>query len=145
MVGLFFFCSIPASYSDVVFEGSYPQNSLLSNTHHWGQCYQANVLPKKKKTAARAALKRKKQHEHSLSQTQSQVSQLEQQIYSIESANINYETLKAMESAGKAMKAIRGGITMEKVDSTMYVYHFLLCSCKTLPPQPHSSRSNKNN
>ncbi|KAI9778456.1 MAG: ESCRT-III subunit protein snf7 [Geoglossum umbratile] len=71
------------------------------------------------KNAARAALKRKKQHEHSLNQTQAQVSQLEQQIYSIESANINYETLKAMENAGKAMKAIHGGMTMEKVDSTL--------------------------
>ncbi|KAI9769231.1 MAG: ESCRT-III subunit protein snf7 [Geoglossum simile] len=71
------------------------------------------------KNAARTALRRKKQHEHSLSQTQSQASQLEQQIYSIESANINYETLKAMENAGKAMKAIHGGMTMEKVDSTL--------------------------
>jgi len=71
------------------------------------------------KNAARAALKRKKQHEHSFNQTQSQIAQLEQQIYSIESANINYETLKAMENAGKAMKAIHGGLTMEKVDSTM--------------------------
>ncbi|KAH0536735.1 ESCRT-III subunit protein snf7 [Glutinoglossum americanum] len=71
------------------------------------------------KNAARAALKRKKQHEHSFNQTQSQIAQLEQQIYSIESANINYETLKAMENAGKAMKAIHGGMTMEKVDSTL--------------------------
>ena len=46
---------------------------------------------------------------------------LEQQIYSIESANINQETLVAMKNAGEAMKRIHGKMTMEDVDSTMYV------------------------
>jgi len=46
---------------------------------------------------------------------------LEQQIYSIESANINQETLVAMKNAGKAMKEIHGKMTMEDVDTTMYV------------------------
>lgn len=49
---------------------------------------------------------------------------LEQQIYSIESANINQETLVAMKNAGKAMKEIHGKITMEDVDTTMYVHSF---------------------
>ncbi|KAG7009241.1 hypothetical protein G7Y79_00003g011090 [Physcia stellaris] len=71
------------------------------------------------KTAARNALKRKKQHEHSLEQTNGQISMLEQQIYSIESANINQETLVAMKNAGKAMKEIHGKMTMEDVDVTM--------------------------
>ena len=71
--------------------------------------------------AARNALKRKKQHEHSLEQTSGQISMLEQQIYSIESANINQETLVAMKNAGKAMKEIHGKMTMEDVDVTMYV------------------------
>ena len=71
--------------------------------------------------AARAALKRKKQHEHSLDQTTAQIATLEQQIYSIEAANINQETLKAMQKAGKAMKEIHGGLTIDKVDETMYV------------------------
>jgi len=71
------------------------------------------------KNAARAALKRKKQHEHSLEQTTAQISTLEQQIYSIEAANINQETLKAMRTAGDAMKQIHGGLTMDKVDQTM--------------------------
>ena len=44
---------------------------------------------------------------------------LEQQIYSIESANINQETLVAMKNAGAAMKQIHGKMTMEDVDSTM--------------------------
>lgn len=46
---------------------------------------------------------------------------LEQQIYSIESANINQETLVAMKNAGAAMKQIHGKMTMEDVDTTMYV------------------------
>ena len=71
--------------------------------------------------AARNALKRKKQHEHSLEQTSGQISMLEQQIYSIESANINQETLVAMKNAGKAMKEIHGKMTMEDVDVTMCV------------------------
>lgn len=70
---------------------------------------------------ARNALKRKKQHEHSLEQTNGQISMLEQQIYSIESANINQETLVAMKNAGAAMKQIHGKMTMEDVDVTMYV------------------------
>lgn len=71
------------------------------------------------KNAARAALKRKKQHEHTLEQTTAQIATLEQQIYSIEAANINQETLKAMQQAGKAMKQIHGGLTIDKVDQTM--------------------------
>lgn len=72
--------------------------------------------------AARNALKRKKQHEHSLEQTNGQISMLEQQIYSIESANINQETLVAMKNAGAAMKQIHGKMTMEDVDVTMFVF-----------------------
>lgn len=51
---------------------------------------------------------------------------LEQQIYSIESANINQETLAAMKNAGQVMKTIHGKTTMEDVDVTMYVsYHVI--------------------
>ena len=46
---------------------------------------------------------------------------LENQIYSIESANINQETLNAMKNAGKAMKDIHGNLTIDKVDQIMYV------------------------
>ena len=91
--------------------------------------------------AARNALKRKKQHEHSLEQTNGQINMLEQQIYSIESANINQETLVAMKNAGAAMKQIHGKMTMEDVDVTMYVIRiylrkqqwiFLLCLGPTI-------------
>lgn len=47
--------------------------------------------------------------------------QLEQQVYSIEAANINYETLQAMKQAGSAMEQIHGGMNIEQVDDTMYV------------------------
>lgn len=46
---------------------------------------------------------------------------LEQQIYSIESANINKETLDAMKNAGAAMKQIHAGLTIDKVDNVMSV------------------------
>lgn len=72
-------------------------------------------------TAAKAALRRKKVHERSLEQTTAQIAQVEQQIYSIEAANINQETLNAMKNAGNAMKQIHGGLTIDKVDATMYV------------------------
>src|SRR5436190_15906490 len=77
--------------------------------------------------AAKAALRRKKAHERSLEQTRAQVMQIEQQIYSIEAANINQETLNAMKNAGSAMKLIHSGLTIEKVDATMYVWNILTC------------------
>jgi charged multivesicular body protein 4 len=78
------------------------------------------------KIAARAALRRKKQHEHTLEQTTAQISTLEQQIYSIEAANINRETLAAMERAGEAMQQIHGKLNIDKVDETMYGHFNLL-------------------
>ncbi|KAI0394269.1 vacuolar-sorting protein SNF7 [Xylariaceae sp. FL0594] len=71
------------------------------------------------KNAALAALKRKKLHEHSLSQTLASIQTLEQQINAIESANINKETLAAMQRAGEAMKQIHGKLTVDKVDEVM--------------------------
>jgi len=71
------------------------------------------------KAAAKAALRRKKQFEHSLEQTSAQIMTLEREIYSIETANINKETLDAMSNAGKAMKQIHAGLTIDKVDNVM--------------------------
>ena len=51
---------------------------------------------------------------------------LEQQISSIESANINQETLVAMKNAGKAMQKIHGKMKMEDVDVTMYAFSAFL-------------------
>ena len=68
---------------------------------------------------AKAALRRKKAFEHQLEQTQAQMLTVEREISSIETANINKETLDAMKNAQQAMKKIHGGLTIEKVDQTM--------------------------
>lgn len=71
------------------------------------------------KTAAKAALRRKKVHEHNLEQTLNHIGTIEQQMNSIESANINQETFLAMKRATEAMKHIHGNLTPSKVDETM--------------------------
>ena len=78
-------------------------------------------------TAAKAALRRKKQYEHTLEQTSAQMMTVEREIASIETANINKETLDAMKNASAAMKHIHKGLTVDKVDQTMCVevLHFL--------------------
>ena len=47
---------------------------------------------------------------------------LENQIYSIESANINQETLTAIKNASDSIKRIHGNLTIDKVDQIMYVH-----------------------
>lgn len=71
--------------------------------------------------AAKAALRKKKQLEGTLEQTSAQIMNLEGQISSIETANINKETLDALKNASTALKGIHGGMTIDKVDATMYV------------------------
>jgi len=91
--------------------------------HLEGQMAEQDAIARKNittnKTAAKAALRRKKLHERTLEQTSAQIAQVEQQIYSIEAANINQETLNAMKNAGQAMKQIHGNLTIDKVDQTM--------------------------
>jgi hypothetical protein len=98
-------------------------------------------------TVAKAALRRKKMHEKNLEQTQNQIIQLEQHVYSIEAANINQETLSAMDQAGKAMQRMHDGLTMDKVDNMMYVFFYkkkLLNIVKTNTPQG-TNYGNSNN
>lgn len=80
-------------------------------------------------TAAKGALRRKKNFEHQLEQTSAQILTIEREISSIETANINKETLDAMKNASAAMKHIHGGLTVDKVDQTMLV---------SRPPSPIS-------
>jgi len=68
---------------------------------------------------AKAALRRKKNYEHQLEQTSAQMLTVEREISSIETANINKETLDAMKNAQRAMVNIHGGLTIDKVDQTM--------------------------
>ncbi|CAN9418169.1 unnamed protein product [Alternaria alternata] len=63
------------------------------------------------------ALARK--HVSTNKQGNSQIMTLEREIYSIETANINKETLDAMKNAGTAMKQIHAGLTIDKVDNVM--------------------------
>ncbi|MCJ1357660.1 MAG: ESCRT-III subunit protein snf7 [Icmadophila ericetorum] len=97
---------MPTSNEPILQAQARPRGHIL-------QVRQAQIEP------ARTALKRKKAHEHSLEQTSAQISMLENQIYSIESANINQETLLAMKNASQAMKNIHGGLTIDKVDQIM--------------------------
>jgi len=71
------------------------------------------------KGVAKAALRRKKAFEHQLEQTSAQMMTVEREIGSIESANINKETLDAMKNASNAIKQIHGGLTVDQVDQTM--------------------------
>lgn len=71
------------------------------------------------KAIAKAALRRKKAFEHQLEQTSAQMMTVEREIGSIESANINKETLDAMKNASNAIKQIHGGLTVDQVDQTM--------------------------
>ncbi|SPQ22033.1 7cc7f3e1-88ff-4362-aeff-ce090661a3de [Thermothielavioides terrestris] len=71
------------------------------------------------KAAAKAALRRKKIHEHNLEQTLNHIGTIESQMNAIESANINQETFMAMQRASEAMKSIHGKLTPAKVDETM--------------------------
>jgi charged multivesicular body protein 4A/B len=96
--------------------GSYPRKALSTRRQNCRCRLAVLTIP----TAAKNALRRKKVHERSLEQTAAQIAQVEQQIYSIEAANINQETLNAMKNAGAAMKQIHGGLTIDKVDATMY-------------------------
>lgn len=71
------------------------------------------------KTAARAALKRKKTYETEVEKIQGQMASLETQLNALENANLNSETMKAMHEGAKAMKQIHGNMNIDKVDSTM--------------------------
>lgn len=71
------------------------------------------------KNAALTALRRKKIHETHLASTVAQINTIEQQMHSIETANLNFETLKVMQSASDAMKKIHNGMNLDKVDMTM--------------------------
>jgi len=71
------------------------------------------------KQIARAAILRKKAHEKSLLNTQNQITTLEQQIHTLEAATLNFETLRVMKDAGQAMKAVHGGMDIDKVEETM--------------------------
>jgi charged multivesicular body protein 4 len=71
------------------------------------------------KTAATAALRRKMASEAELDRCAGTRMQLELQVNTLESANLNAETMAAMKKAADVLKVIHGGMTMDKVDATM--------------------------
>lgn len=71
------------------------------------------------RVVAKAALKRKKMHENNLEKIQGQVASLQNNLDALENANLNAETMKAMQQGAKAMKQIHGNMNLDKVDQTM--------------------------
>lgn len=71
------------------------------------------------KTAATAALRRKKLHEAELEKLYGQRMTLETQLNAIENANLNAETMAAMKQGAQALRDIHGNLTIDKVDATM--------------------------
>lgn len=71
------------------------------------------------KAVATQALRRKKANESEMDRLAGQRLQLELQINTLESANLNAETMAAIKKASDVLASIHGNMTMDKVDSTM--------------------------
>ncbi|KAJ6599116.1 vacuolar-sorting protein SNF7 [Mycena vulgaris] len=71
------------------------------------------------KPLATSALKRKRANETQLEQLRGQQMQLEMQINTLESANLNAETMSAMKKAAEVLQKINLGMSVAKVDETM--------------------------
>ncbi|KAG8218707.1 Snf7-domain-containing protein [Butyriboletus roseoflavus] len=71
------------------------------------------------KAAATQALRRKKQSEAEMERLNGQRLQLELQINTLESANLNLETMQAMKKASDVLGQIHGHMTLSDVDATM--------------------------
>ncbi|KAI0321802.1 Snf7-domain-containing protein [Amylostereum chailletii] len=71
------------------------------------------------KAVATAALRRKKMLETELDRLAGTRLQLEMQVNTLESANLNAETMAAMKKGSEALKHIHGKLDMDKVDATM--------------------------
>ncbi|KAJ1667610.1 ESCRT-III subunit protein snf7 [Coemansia sp. RSA 1813] len=73
----------------------------------------------KNKKAALAALKRKRLLEAQIEKISGSRMTLEAQAMTIEAANVNLETMKAMQRGADAMKGIHKDLNVDKVDDTM--------------------------
>ncbi|EEB06204.1 vacuolar sorting protein Vps32 [Schizosaccharomyces japonicus yFS275] len=87
------------------------------------QIEQQNEIARKNATAnkrlALTALKRKKMYEAELAKIEGSRNNIEQQLYTIQNANLNFETLQAMRQGADAMKKIQKGMDADKVDQIM--------------------------
>lgn len=71
------------------------------------------------KSVATMALKRKKAHENELERISGTRLQLEMQVNTLESANLNAETLAVMKKGADALRVIHGNLDADKVADTM--------------------------
>ncbi|KZT29331.1 Snf7-domain-containing protein [Neolentinus lepideus HHB14362 ss-1] len=71
------------------------------------------------KNVAKQALIRKRAHETELDKLAGTRLQLESQVNTLESANLNAETMAAMKKGADVLKTIHGNMTMDKVDATI--------------------------
>ncbi|KAJ8593300.1 Snf7-domain-containing protein [Rhizopogon salebrosus TDB-379] len=71
------------------------------------------------KAVATQALRRKKASEADMDRLAGQRLQLELQINTLESANMNAETMAAMKKASDVLASIHGNMNIDKVDATM--------------------------
>ncbi|KAG4302046.1 hypothetical protein PCANB_001930 [Pneumocystis canis] len=78
-----------------------------------------NASSNKQEKVAIQALKRKKLLENEINKLLGIRMNLEQTLFTLENANINYEITKAMKQSTDAMKQISKGMTPDKVDSIM--------------------------
>ena len=76
-------------------------------------------LEKKDKNGAMLALKKKKQFEDELSKNQGIQLTLENQIYSLESANMQKSVIDALELGNKSIKNINKDLNPDKIDELM--------------------------
>ncbi|CAG8467917.1 8321_t:CDS:2 [Paraglomus occultum] len=71
------------------------------------------------KRAALMALKRKKQYMNQIEKISGSRLLIDTQVMAIENANVNLETMKAMQVGAEAMKSIYGSMDINTVDDTM--------------------------
>lgn len=79
----------------------------------------ARALVTTNKAGARNALRKKKQKEDEIDKIQNQILALEQQLSSIEFANMNRETMKHMKQGAGAMRVINKDVDIDKLEETM--------------------------
>lgn len=68
---------------------------------------------------ALTALRKKKDNEKEVDKIEDQKRLLEGQLYAIQNANINFETLQSMKQGAAAMKTMHKNMNIDKVDKTM--------------------------
>ncbi|XBW37244.1 hypothetical protein QEN19_002827 [Hanseniaspora menglaensis] len=78
-----------------------------------------NYMAKKNVNMAKIQLKKSKILEGQLTKILQQVENLEMQLFTIENANLNLETVKAISKANGAMKDINTSMSIDKVEDTM--------------------------